>query len=150
MSDTAITKILAIQAKAKEDKAAIDAKAKAAIAELKEEAREAITKKRADAKSLLSTVEKEYAEIFGRKTKKPKKKSTTPKRPPLTPEQLEALPKKVIKAIRDSKEPISMGAIIKAVDASDNAIRKVIKANPDLIVQTGDKSTARYAIVKGK
>ena len=138
---TAVQQILAIQAQLKKDKDALEAAAKKEIKALKKDAAAELAKQRNDAKAALKRISKDMSVLTGRK---PKKATAKARKPRMTDEEKTALSKTIHATIKASKkEGIGMGGIKKAVNASEGAVKKIIKASPN-ITHTGDKATTLY------
>jgi|GEM_PF-3976808 len=138
---TAVQQILAIQATLKKDKDALEAAAKKEIKTLKKDAAAELAKQRTEAKAALKRISKDMSVLTGRK---PKKATAKGRKPRLTDEDKAALSKTIHATIKASKKDgIGMGAILKAANASEGAVKKIIKSSPN-ITHTGGKATTRY------
>lgn len=131
MSITALEKI-----------AAIEADAKNKIEALKQEAVTELVKRIAAAKSELAQLESEYAALTG-KTLTGEKATFSRKR--LSTSEKVALVETVTGIIKASKEPLSFGDIASRTGESASAVRDAIKQVPGLKV-TGVKASTRYAL----
>ncbi len=131
MSITALEKI-----------AAIEADAKNKIEALKQEAVTELVKRIAAAKSELAQLESEYAALTG-KTLTGEKATFSRKR--LSTSEKAALVETVTGIIKASKEPLSFGDIASRTGESASAVRDAIKQVPGLKV-TGVKASTRYAL----
>lgn len=138
---TAVEQILAIQARLKKETAALEAAAKKEIKALKKDASAELAKQRTEAKAALKRISKDLSVLTGRK---PKKASAKGKKPRLTDEEKATISKNIHATIKASKDKgIGMGAIVKAANASEGAVKKIIKTSPN-ITHTGDKATTLY------
>jgi len=123
--------------------AEIEAEAKRKIEDLKAEAISELTKRIAAAKAELVALEEEYSSLTG-KTLKGEKVSGVRER--LSKEQSEALVLTVSDIVKNAKEHIPMGEIIKQAGRSESAVRAAVKAAKaaKMIDSTGDKAATRY------
>jgi len=129
MSLSAIQKIAAIQDKANKE-----------IEALKQEAISELVKKMAAVKGELAALQAEYESLTGKPAKEGK---TGGNRKRLSADEKAALLLRVSEIIKNARDGISMGEIVKQAGESVSAVREAVKAVKG-VKQTGAKASTLY------